>query len=38
MLGNLKLWIDKGKVAIDSQAFTELMTELRIAQAMRTWH
>jgi hypothetical protein len=33
MLGNLKLWIDKGKVAIDSQAFPELMTELRIAQS-----
>jgi hypothetical protein len=31
MLGNLKLWIDKGRVAIDPDAYSELMTELRIA-------
>jgi hypothetical protein len=31
MLGNVKKWIDKGHVAIDSDLFPELLTELRIA-------
>jgi hypothetical protein len=31
MLGNLKLLIDKGRIAIDPHAHSELMTELRIA-------
>jgi hypothetical protein len=31
MLGNVKKWIDKGHVAIDSDLFPELLTESRIA-------
>jgi hypothetical protein len=31
MLGNLKKYMDMGKIAIDAQAFPELLTELRIA-------
>jgi hypothetical protein len=31
MLGNVRKWIDKGHVAIDSDLFPELLTELRIA-------
>jgi hypothetical protein len=31
MLGNVKKWIDKGRVAIDAEAHPELMTDLRIA-------
>ena len=33
MLGNVRKWIDKGHVAIDSNLFPELLTELRIATA-----
>ena len=33
MLGNVKKWIDKGRVAIDPDLFDELLTELRIASA-----
>jgi hypothetical protein len=31
MLANLKKWLDMGRMAIDSEQFPELMTELRIA-------
>jgi hypothetical protein len=33
MLGNLKKYMDMGKIAIDAQAYPELVTELRIATA-----
>jgi hypothetical protein len=33
MLGNVKKWIDKGKVAIDPDLFPELLTEMRISTA-----
>ncbi len=33
MLGNLKLWLDRGRMAVDPDAHSELMTELRIAQS-----
>jgi hypothetical protein len=33
MLGNLKKCMDMGKIAIDAQAYPELLTELRIATA-----
>jgi hypothetical protein len=33
MLGNLKKYMDMGKIAIDAQSYPELLTELRIATA-----
>jgi hypothetical protein len=31
MLGNVKKWMDMGRIAIDPDVYPELMTDLRIA-------